>query len=141
MGCDTNVACKTCKIEYYCGYGSYKSDSIKQLAKRFPAQDHEGHDVTEPYSTDWTHKANGNLYWDGGGYVEDALFIQDYDKYEFITFDPSHKATEINKNCIDNINEFELDHELDMRILQGDFSLNQEIKKKYSSFFGKWRTE
>lgn len=140
MGSDSNIACKTCKVEYYLGYGGGRTKEYR--IARFPAKDHEGHDVTEHYSTDYLriNKETGDLMTDNLGWADDSVFIEGYKDYKFITFEPSPKAMERNQDLINKIDLFyHDDYLLDYRILQGDPSLNQSWKDKYPELFGKWR--
>lgn len=85
MGADVNVACKTCKKDYYCGHSSY--GRMRELQEStFPKHEHEGHELVE-YSTDWFSERNGNLESDfggGDGGYDSYVVIEDFDKYEHI---------------------------------------------------------
>lgn len=104
MGCGYNFTCKTCKKDYYLGYGSYGSwrtssrsiqeyesfeSNDKELQKNIIFEtclrEHEGHDF-KVWSDDWCHEYNGNVYVEGG-YNEDILLIEGYDDYEKINLE------------------------------------------------------
>jgi hypothetical protein len=79
MGCDTNVACKTCKTNFYCGYGGYGS-----FDKRMEnLKGHEDHD-TYAWSSDWTFEKDGHLYFCNGGFYDDDIVIENFKDYKNI---------------------------------------------------------
>lgn len=87
MGTDTNIACKTCKKIYYCGYGGY--GTAEDRASKFPAEEHRGHDVTGAFNTDYlVIKEDGHLWEDLAGVVWheyiDQIFIENYRDFERI---------------------------------------------------------
>ena len=89
MGSDTNIACKTCKKSYYCGYGSGANRDWR--VAKFLKQEHSGHDITEDFSTDYLElRADGHLWsaFEGISYVpmdiKDEIFIENYRDYEHV---------------------------------------------------------
>lgn len=138
MGCDVNTSCNTCRLDYYLGYGSYSRS--KEIMKRFPYGDHQGHDLYEGYSTDWCFEKDGNLYISGGGFVDDTLAIEGYADYKFITYQPGPETYNLNSDNFEKLyNEFGNDADEwyeGYRILQADPSLKEEYKKH--ELYGKW---
>ena len=105
IGRDSNFACKDCKKNYHLGYGTYTtwldyvktaseydalSNDKKHLAKninyRKCLSEHEGHDYVT-WSNDWCYEDNGNLYVDGGGYMDEYLLCERFSEYEKIDLD------------------------------------------------------
>jgi len=142
MGTDHSIACRTCKVEYYLGYGG--SGSGQWYSKKFPASDHDCHEV-EPaqfdryptYSTDYlrTHE-DGHLWFECPITYSESLFLENYRDYKFITFDPPIDVYKLNGTMME---EFENNEVLGLRILQGDPSLQDEYKQH--KYFDKWISE
>ncbi len=71
MGIDVNFACKTCKLDVYCGYTSYsRYDSLAEGL----IEEHKTHDYLT-YSTDWTYIKEGNLMVENHFYG-DEVFVE-----------------------------------------------------------------
>jgi len=85
MGCGTYVIDKTCKKNFYCGYGSY--GNFDERMKHVP----EEHAKCElhGYSEDYTsyNKKNDSLDMLAGMYYEEP-WILNFSEYEEIDCDP-----------------------------------------------------
>ena len=101
MGRDSNFACRTCKKNYYLGYGSYSTwldgaltiaeydarddaDKDRQKNQNFRKclEEHDGHDFVI-WSDDWCYKNHGNLLIEGG-YGKDVVIVEGFKDYEQI---------------------------------------------------------
>ena len=139
MGTDYNISCKTCKVDYYLGYGGEKSKAMYEV--RFPYHDHLGHDITETYSTDYLKtREDGHLWSDleGISYTpmeyKDSIFLEDFIQYKFISFQPSFNKEQTNKETYLRIYlAVEGSPWLAYRIIQGDPSLS-EMYKHFKDF-------
>lgn len=88
MGAGYEVACITCKKQYYLGYGSYRSfapAASKWWDAEF-APEHEGHELLK-FNEDWTsvNSKTGNLENDYDG----TVLIEGFKNYE-IAFQNKH---------------------------------------------------
>ena len=80
MGCGTEVICRTCKVVYWCGYGTY--GNFDERAKRFPGEKHVDHDlVLWNEDAEWGTDANGDLYVMGAYGSQGDLVAKDYRHY------------------------------------------------------------
>lgn len=85
MGQDFNIACKTCNIVYYLGYGGQLT---KISGEEKFLKDHYGHEFTETFSTDYLKiRDDGHLWTDVEGLVwdddyKDSIFIANYEQYK-----------------------------------------------------------
>lgn len=92
MGCQTNIACRDCKQNYYCGYGSYGSYDSRMLA--FPIEDHRGHDLVSHFE-DYTHIKGEHLICEGSTMDQDSILIENYTEYE--------QVEELPRICVRNL--------------------------------------
>jgi hypothetical protein len=108
MGRDASFYCRTCRTEYYLGYGSYSSwldrcktlheydeaaqqtgngDLLKNANLRKCLAEHEGHQY-ETHSGDWTYQRDGVLYGEFGVMGAGVPLIPDYAEWQFVDLDP-----------------------------------------------------
>lgn len=80
MGAGRNVACVTCRKDYYVGYGSYEYQE-ELVSRLFPAAEHEGHEVVQ-YTEDYTHLEGDDLMLEGQ--FDSEVLIKDCGKFEQI---------------------------------------------------------
>lgn len=101
MGRDGQIACKTCRINYYLGYGSYttwiyatnleeaqreleKDEGLAKLTKNQNLikvlEEHQGHDLLL-WSNDWCYETSEHLVYEGG-WPNERVAIEDYDSYQ-----------------------------------------------------------
>lgn len=102
MGCSSNLACVTCKIDYYLGYSSYRSiinaNSIEEYREVSDGDDrseylvnmnrekvlteHDGHELID-HNEDFTYvdKNSGHMMLERG-YEADTIYIKDYATYK-----------------------------------------------------------
>lgn len=79
MGCDSNAACRSCKVRFALGYGSY--GSAERRKGRFPSDEHVGHDVVF-WIDDYEWGVADNVLWGIGGYGERGWpILTDLDQY------------------------------------------------------------
>jgi hypothetical protein len=80
MGCATKAACRTCKVVYDLGYGSY--GSIQDRNARFPLAEHMGHDIVFWIDDDEWGREGGTLYAIGSYGSKGEPFIVGFDEYQ-----------------------------------------------------------
>lgn len=93
MGCQTNVACKTCKKNYYLGYGGYSSYDARLLV--FPIEDHYGHELVGHFE-DYTHINGKHLICEGSTMDKDQILIENYTEYQ--------QVEPLSRVCVRNLN-------------------------------------
>lgn len=101
MGRTSNFCCKTCKKNYYLGYGSYITwlDGVKDIQEFNKLEspyktfwknknlescltEHEGHDFLT-WSFDWASGRTGELIIETG-YTDTEILVSDFGDYEMI---------------------------------------------------------
>lgn len=80
MGDSTNVACRTCKVDYYLGYGSYRTSSQRQ--ERFPVRQHQGHDYFFYCGDSIYGEENGNLYQMGTYATKGFMIAENFGEFK-----------------------------------------------------------
>ena len=80
MGCASRAACRTCKVMYDLGYGSYGSN--QRRFARFPLSEHEGHDVVFWIDDSEWGREGGTLYELGSWGSKGEPLIVGFDDYE-----------------------------------------------------------
>ena len=71
--------CKTCKTDYYCGYGG--GGSYEHRKNKFPTHEHEGHDYFE-YCSDFTNTKGGHLWQEWYLAGDDTILVENYKDYK-----------------------------------------------------------
>ena len=139
MGQGLSWVCKTCKIDYYLGYGGAKFHE-EVLEKRIPSEDHEGHNSIKYYCDYTTVCKDGHMWFDGCGFVDDHLFLENYDSdYKLISFNVGPEEEKLNdpKQSIEHEELSLLGMLTYDRVLQGDPSLPDSLKKH--KLFNTWK--
>lgn len=80
MGQPLEVICKTCKTEYYLGYGG--GDFHRYISLKFPSEEHSGHDW-DWHCSDHTTTFEGDLYVEHY-WREDEPIVKGYSEYKHV---------------------------------------------------------